>query len=391
MKLGQLTDLISKTDTELTRQAGKSVNILLTIRNWLIGYRICEYEQHGEDRASYGEKLIPELAKTLKKNGVSGCSTTALKIYRQLYLIYPGIGQTLSGQFKYLINQSDTSIIQISPTVSDQAVLAGIVNDIPQVPADDLVKNIPFSSFVELLKVREPLKRSFYEVEFLRGQWSTRELRRQIVTLFYERSAYSTDKKKLSKLVQRKVESTNPKELIRDPYVFEFLNIKPHEALRENDLRDALLDKVQTFLLEMGKGFCFEARNKRILIGEKYHFIDIVLYNRVSKRSILVELKIDEAKHENIGQLNTYVSYYKKYEMHEGDNLPIGILLCTQKDEAMVELAQADMNNDLFVSNYQFNLPEIDKLKLFVQKSLHELKEIKSASNSQKNVSSEAE
>jgi predicted nuclease of restriction endonuclease-like (RecB) superfamily len=382
MNLNQLTDLIGKTDTELSRQAGKSVNILLTIRNWLIGCRIFEYEQHGEDRAKYGQKLIPELSKKLMEKSVSSCSATRLHSYRQFYKCYPEILPTLSGKLKYVINQLDEND-QILPTVSAESqkkVVEAMSSDIPRTSVETLLKNLPFSSFIELIKIEEPLKRSFYEVECLRGQWSARELRRQIATLYYERSAYSTDKKKLSSLVQKKAESSHPKELIRDPYVFEFLNIKPHEALRENDLRDSLLDKVQAFLLEMGSGFCFEARNKRLLIGEKYHFVDIVLYNRVLKRSILLELKIDEAKHENIGQLNTYVSYYKRYEMHEGDNPPVGILLCTKKDEAMVELAQADMNNDLFVSNYQFNLPEINKLKLFVEQSLHELKETKDTS-----------
>jgi len=380
MKLEQLTDLISETSNVLAQQAGKSVNTLLTIRNWLIGYRIFEYEQHGEDRAKYGAKLIPELSKQLRKKQIPGCSISPLKLYRQFYQVYPEIGLTLSGESKLIINQSDSWVSQISPTVSGQlekAIKTKQKEDIPRIPIENLIKNVPFSAFAELVKIDDSFKRCFYEIESIKGQWSTRELRRQIATLYYERSAYSTDKKKLSKLAHEKAELANPKDMIRDPYVFEFLNIKPHEALRENDLRDALLDKIQDFLLEMGKGFCFEARNKRILIGDKYHFIDIVLYNRIIKRSILLELKIDEAKHENVGQLNTYVSYYKKYEMHKGDNPPIGILLCTQKDEAMIELAQSDMNNDLFVSNYQFDLPEIKKLKHFVEESLHELKDLK--------------
>lgn len=380
MKLEQLTDLISETNTVLAQQAGKSVNTLLTIRNWLIGLRIFEYEQHGEDRAKYGTGLITELSKQLRKKQIPGCSVSPLKLYRQLYQVYPEIGLTLSGEFKCFVYQSDSWVSKISPTVSGQLEKAVKENekcDTPKVPIQDLIKNIPFSAFAELIKIDDPLKRCFYEVECLKGQWSTRELRRQIATLYYERSAYSTDKKKLSSLVHEKSELANPKDIIRDPYVFEFLNIKPHEALRENDLRDALLDKIQDFLLEMGKGFCFEARNKRILIGDDYYFIDIVLYQRILKRSVIIELKLNAVNHENIGQLNTYLSYYKKHEMYEGDNDPIGILLCTKKDEALVEYSLADINNDLFVSKYQFALPEIKELKHFVEESLHELQDLK--------------
>lgn len=379
MKFEQLTDLISETNTILVQKAGKSVNSLLTIRNWLIGYRIFEYEQHGEDRAEYGKRLIPELSQLLEKKNVPSCSEPRLHAYRQFYKCYPEILSTLSRELYPFINQGYGEN-RIFSTVSRESQENNKSNDFtPRIPIDTLIRSIPFSAFAELIKIDDILKRSFYEVECIKGQWSTRELRRQIVTLYYERSAYSTDKKKLSYLVHGAAHTASPKDLVKDPYVFEFLGIKPQVALRENDLRDALLDKVQEFLLEMGKGFCFEARNKRILIGEKYRFIDIVLYHRILKRSILIELKIDEATHENIGQLNTYLSYYKKHEMHEGDNPPIGILLCTQKEEALIEYAQMDVDHELFVSNYQFALPEIKTLQAFVEESLHELHEINDA------------
>ena len=343
------------------------------MRNWLIGYRIFEYEQRGEDRSQYGDNLIPSIVESLqKKHPGWGCSKTALKDYRKFYLVYPEIGQTVSDQFKNLKNQLDSQT-QTSQTASGLFEFSA-TNDqsstVPRVPIDKLLKNVPFSAFVEFLRIDDPLKRSFYEIECLRGQWSTRELHRQIVTLYYERSAYSTDKQKLAALVHQKAESLTASNFIQDSYIFEFLGIKPRDALRENDLKTALLDKLQDFLLEMGKGFCFEARNKRILIGEKYFFVDIVLYHKILKRNVLIELKINEATHENVGQLNMYLSYYKRHEMHEGDKPPIGILLCTQKDKALVEYAQEDVNNDLFISDYKFALPEVKTLEKFIKQNL---------------------
>lgn len=379
MKFDQLIKLLSETHATLKQQAGKSVNCFLTIRNWLIGYHIFEYEQQGEDRAQYGDNIIPNIAESLQQRRVPGCSKTALKIYRKFYLVYPEIGQTLSDEFKTLKNQIDSQT-KIGQTVSDQFKdrLNNEQNgEIPRVSIARLMKNIPFSAFVELTTIEDAFKRSFYEIEALRGQWSSRELKRQIVTLYYERSAYSTNKQKLSALINEKAETLPASNFIRDPYIFEFLDIQPHEALRENNLKNALLDKLQNFLLEMGRGFCFEAREKRILIGEKYCFIDIVLYNRIMKRSILIEVKINEVTHGNIGQLNTYVSYFKRNEMHEGDNPPIGILLCTRKDEALIECATADIDNELFVSNFHLGLPGgINELKHFVEQSLHELQDL---------------
>ncbi len=377
MKFDQLIKILGETHATLTQQAGKSVNCFLTIRNWLIGCHIFEYEQQGEDRAHYGNNVVSNIAASLQQQHVPGCSETALKAFRRFYLAYPEIRQTLSAEFKILKNQID-SLSPIRQTVSaeSKACLNNGQNDeVPRVPISRLIKNIPFSAFMELMAIEEPLKRSFYEIEALRGQWSTRELKRQIITLYYERSAYSTDKQKLSALVNEKAETLPASNFIQDSYVFDFLGIKPRDALRENDLKTALLDKLQDFLLEMGKGFCFEARNKRILIGEKYRFVDIVLYHKILKRNVLIELKINEATHENVGQLNMYLGYYKRHEMSEGDKPPIGILLCTKKDETLVQYAQEDVNNDLFISNYNFALPEVKVLENFITQNLLELKE----------------
>ena len=211
------------------------------------------------------------------------------------------------------------------------------------------------------------MKRSFYEAECIRGGWSARELKRQIASLYYEHSGLSKDKKKLAELVSAKAEADSPALTIRDPYVFEFLGIKVREVMGESELEDSLLDKLQEFLLELGHGFCFEARQKRILIGDEHFFVDLVFYHRILKCHVLIELKVDRFSHEHMGQLNTYVSWFKRNVMMDGDNLPVGILLCTQKDHALVEYALAGMDNNPFVSKYQLELPKKEEIERFLE------------------------
>ena len=190
-----------------------------------------------------------------------------------------------------------------------------------------------------------------------------RELKRQINSLLFERSELSIKKQKLLDLTCNSAERASPQLVIRDPYVFEFLGLRPEEVMSECHLEDQLLDKLQAFLIELGQGFCFEARQRRILIGDKYYFIDLVFYHRILKCHVLVDLKLEPFSHENIGQLNTYVSWYDKNVRAKDDNPPIGILLCTERNHSLVEYALAGMDNSLFVSKYQLQLPDRESLK----------------------------
>ena len=194
-----------------------------------------------------------------------------------------------------------------------------------------------------------------------------RALKRQISSLYFERSALSLDKDKLSAMANETAEPNAPQLTIRDPYIFEFLGLKPKEAVAESDLEQALLDNLQEFLLELGHGFCLEARQKSIVIGKTRGFVDLVFYHRILKCHVLVELKVDEFRHEHLGQLNTYVAWYQKNLMQDGDNPPVGLLLCTGKDHALVEYALSSMNHPLFVSKYQFELPSKETLQQFLQ------------------------
>ena len=236
-----------------------------------------------------------------------------------------------------------------------------------------MINSLSYSHFELLVGVEDDLKRVFYETECLRGGWSTRELRRQIATLYSERSELSRDKTKLAELAQATAETAAPGLAIRDPYVFEFLGLKAGEVLRESELEEGLLDRLQAFLLELGHGFCFEARQKRILIGSTHGFVDLVFYHRILKCHVLVELKVDAFSHEHLGQLNTYVSWYGANVRTEDDNPPVGLLLCTERDHILAEYALAGLDNRLFVSRYQLQLPSTVDLQRFIEEQRREV------------------
>jgi predicted nuclease of restriction endonuclease-like (RecB) superfamily len=234
-------------------------------------------------------------------------------------------------------------------------------------PGKKLLDSLSFSHFEQLISIDDPLKRAFYEIECIRGNWSVRALKRQIATLYFERSGLSKDKEKLAAMVKKGVETEEPKLAIRDPYIFEFLGLRAKDAVSESDLEAALVENLREFLLELGHGFCLEAQQKSIVIGKTRGFVDLVFYHRILKCHVLVELKVDEFKHDHLGQLNTYVTWYRRHMMSPGDNLPVGLLLCTDKDHALVEYATASMDNQLFVSQYAVKLPSKDKLEKFIQ------------------------
>lgn len=359
MNFHNLVTAIQQVHKHLSAQAGKAVNISLTLRNWIIGWYIADFELRGADRAEYGEKLLNELARELTEVNVSNCNRRQLYRYLQFYRTYPQIVGTLSPQLKPFLPESSETMEKVG-TVSTQLVLT----------PENLINRFSYSHLEQLFSIDDPLKCAFYEIECMQSNWSVRELKRQIVSLYYERSGFSKNKAKLTEIVQQGAEIAEPNLAIRDPYIFEFLGIKSKEVMGESDLEDLLLDKLQEFLLELGNGFCFEARQRRILIGETHGFVDLVFYHRILKCHVLIELKVDSFSHEHLGQLNTYVSWFKKNMMTNGDNLPVGILLCTQKDHALVEYALAGMDNNLFVSKYQLELPKKEEIQRFIEEKI---------------------
>ena len=331
--------------------ASKAVNISLTVRNWLIGHYIAEFELNGADRATYGDKLLDRLADRLTDLGVGTCDKRRLYQYLRFYNTYPEIVRTLTAQSQKRLLMGDGE--RALEKVRTASALSG----------QQLIECLSYSQFELLVSLDSDTKRAFYENESVRGSWSFRELRRQINSLMFERSELSVNKQRLIEKAHEGAEQFSAQLTIREPYIFEFLGLTPLEVMSESKLEDQLQGKLQEFLLELGQGFCFEARQRRILIGDTYNFVDLVFYHRILKCHVLVELKLDAFSHENIGQLNTYVSWYSKNVRAADDNPPIGILLCTEKDHALIEYALAGMDNALFVSKYQLHLPAKDVLQ----------------------------
>lgn len=367
----ELTHVIQSTHDAAQTCAVKAINRMQTMRNWLIGYYIVEFEQHGKDRAEYGDHLLKRLVEKVNRKGLN---VTLFQNSRNFYLYYPQMMENL-----WVRNSSDQIMpfASIYPTLSDKSMFGSFVEKSPTVSDKFrtsgrlLISRLSFSHIVEIMTQSDPLARYFYEQECIKCTWSVRELRRQISTNLYVRAGISTNPEKLMSLPTMKGHDSNALQ-IREPFTFEFLGLKAQEVVTEHDIEEALISHLQEFLLELGKGFCFESRQKRIVIDDEYYYPDLVFYNRVLHCSVILELKDEEFSHENLGQLNAYVSYYRENEMQPGDNPPIGILLCTRKGKKMVEYALAGMDSQLFVSTYMLQLPDKKTLEDFLLKQLGE-------------------
>jgi predicted nuclease of restriction endonuclease-like (RecB) superfamily len=309
---------------------------------------------------------LPNLVNSLN---ISGINETLLKNARRFYIQYPRLSEVadsicpmLSDKFPELssIFSLQLDMLPICPTVSDKFTT----------PAKTLIANLSFSHIVELLTVDDPLVRFFYEFECMRNVWSVKELRRQISTNLHIRVGLSKSPELVMQKLSEITERQNSVLQIKDPLALEFLGLNTGEYITESDLETSLIIHLQEFMLELGKGFCFEARQKRMIIDDRYYFADLVFYNRLLHCNVVIELKNDEFKHEYLSQLNAYVSYYRANEMQPGDNPPVGILLCTRKGKQMVEYALAGMDNSLFVSTYQLCLPDKKQLEKFLEDAM---------------------
>lgn len=369
VSFADLCNTIRQIDEFAVSSSTKAINQMLTTRNWLIGAYIVEYEQMGNDRAQYGATVLLQLAERLHK---SSLSYRNLYVFRQFYLSFPQLFAPIQGFVgRNLILQSPIAKLVEVQRNNLQSLPAE--SNIPEVPADKLFSSLSFTHFVQLLPIEDSLARTFYEYEAIRGAWSVRELKRQIGTNAYFRSGISASPEKMSEYIQAGAEKAQPQDIIKMPYVFEFLGLKAKEVVSEGDLESALIDHLQEFLLELGKGFCFEARQPRIMIDDEYYYPDLVFYNRLLHCHVIVELKDETFSHENLGQLNAYVSYYRENEMSAGDRAPIGILLCTKQGKKMVEYALAGLDNQLFVSTYMLQLPEKAQLEQFLYEQLKQV------------------
>lgn len=366
-----LASIVQTTHDAAQSSAVKAINRMQTMRNWLIGYYIVEFEQHGKDRAEYGTQLLKKLEERVDRKGLT---RNTFQSSRTFYRMYPQMIENFKNKNCTTVSCKSTEHAN-SPLLEDPSkqtdVICTTVSCKFVTPGETLVSKLSFSHINEIMKVDDPLARYFYEQECIKCTWSVRELRRQISTNLYVRAGISTNPEKLLSLPS--VQGHDSAELqIRQPFTFEFLGLKAQEVVDEHDLEDALISHLQEFILELGKGFCLEARQKRIIIDDEYYYPDLVFYNRILHCGVIIELKNEEFSYENFGQLNAYVSHYRENEMQPGDNPPIGILLCTRKGKKMVEYALAGMDNNLFVSTYMLQLPDKKTLEEFLLKQLEE-------------------
>ena len=366
-----LADNVSQIHELTSGKAKNAVNQMLTVRNWAIGYYIVEYEQSGKDRATYGASLLVNLAKKLN---IKGLNRPMLVLCRSFYLKYPQIHAIVSKRLGYLqgtqVYMSEDENRWEASLRAEEEICATVSHKFETDP-ELLINRLSFSHIREILQIDDPFERYFYEVECIRGVWSVRELRRQIASKLYFRTGIS----KKPELLLEHIQNDDPSLAlsIKDPYTFEFLGLNDKLAVTESDLEDALLNHLQDFFLELGKGFCLEARQKRLLIDDEYYYPDLVFYNRYLRCNVIVDLKVHEFRYEDFGQLNAYVGYYKMNEMADGDNPPCGILLCTKKGPQMVEYVLSGMDNQLFVSTYMLQLPNKRQLEEFLEKEVQKL------------------
>lgn len=333
-------------------RAFRAVNSEMVACYWEIGRLIIEEEQRGKTRAGYGEHLIKELSERLAKEFGKGFSLTNIKYFRQFYLSF-SIGHALRGQFP-----DGSQIDEGSDPKSLSHEKGHSVRDELPVVREEL----SWTHYRLLLKVERPDIRKFYMEECIAGRWSTRQLERQINSFYYERLLASRNRKLIRAEIHDLGQNSTPEDFIKDPYVLEFLQLRDNTSFRENELETALIDKLQEFMLELGRGFSFVARQKRFTFDGRHFYIDLVFYNYNLKCFVLIDLKVGELTHQDLGQMQMYVNYYTREMTSEGDSLPIGIILCSDKSEAVVRYTLPEENKQIFASRYKLYLPSEEEL-----------------------------
>lgn len=377
MNFESLVGRINLIQDALQAQAAHAVNLSLTARNWLVGYYIVEFEQHGEDRAKYGDKLLKNLAKSLNRRGLG---ERRLYEYRLTYQTYPQLGIVVA---EYVIKNGQDEILRL-PTAKFDGTFSLVeklrsstaISEKPQeawqTTANSLFYRLSATHLIYLSNIDNELKRAFYEQEAIRGCWTVTELDRQVSSQYYERMGLSKDKKALQRLVAKNAQQLTPKDVLHDPVSLEFLGLEQQNVYTETKLETAILNNLQRFIMEMGRGFCFEHRQKRILIDQDYFKADLIFYHRILKCHVIIDLKIDRFRHEYASQLNLYMNYYKHEVMQEDDNPPVGILLCTDYGNTTVQYATEGLSQNLFVSKYRLQLPSEDDIRKYMLENISE-------------------
>lgn len=334
----QILDLL----VQSKKNVKTAVNISMVYTYYEIGRRIVEEEQNGKGRADYGTYLLKELADYLTKNIGKGFSLTNLKLMRQFYVVYSKdqIGQTLSDQFENL------------PAVATGRRFY-----------------LSWSHYLKLMRIDNVDERHFYEIEAVKNDWSLSELNRQFDSSLYERLVLSSDKDKVKRLSEEGHVVEVPGDIVKDPYILEFLGLPEKPEYSENELETKIIDNLQKFLLELGKGFAFVGRQERFTFDEEHFFVDLVFYNRLLQCFVLFDLKIGELKHQDIGQMQMYVNYYDRNVKLPEENNTVGIILCKDKKDSIVEMTLPKDNTQIFASKYETVLPSKEDLRKLIMES----------------------
>jgi len=367
MNFEQLVTLFQHTHEETRNRATRAVDAHLVVRNWLFGHHIAEFEQNGADRADYGARLLDNLADRLKSLKIRGSSTTRLKLYRSFYRQFP-IRPTLSDELEERLPEDS----EIRPAVSDVSQSGPLA--LPQAQMLNLMNSftLGWSHYVSLLTISSPDERRFYEIEAAANQWSVRELERQIASSLFERLALSRDKQEIRRLAAEGQIVEKAADLIKNPLILEFLGLNDRPHYSEDELESAIIDHLENFLLELGKGFLFEARQKRFTFDNDHFRVDLVFYNRLLRCYVLIDLKRDKLTHQDLGQMQMYVNYFDRH-VKLPDELPtIGIVLCHRKNDTLVELTLPEDAN-IFASKYQLYLPSKEELKAELEQITRDL------------------
>ena len=354
----QLYQKIKELLLQARSKALQAVNTQMVVSYWHIGRLIVEEEQRGEERAEYGDYLIKELSKRLTEEFGKGFSLSNLKYFRQFYLSF-AIGHAPRDQFPDEEPVNKVSDHKSYPHAKGHSTRG-------QFPV--IRPELSWTHYRLLLKVEKAEARSFYMTEAVNARWSTRELERQINSLLFERLALSKDKEGVRELAEKGHDVQQATDLVKDPYVLEFAGLPQQSRLLEKDLESALIDKLQQFLLELGKGFAFMARQQRVTLDGNHFYIDLVFYNRLTRSFVLIDLKVGALTHQDIGQMQMYVNYYQREMTDENENPPIGIILCSDKSDAVVRYTLPEDNKQIFASRYKLYLPTEEELAAEIQK-----------------------
>ena len=376
MNFDQLVTLCRETHEVIHGRTVRAVDAALVVRNWFFGWYVVEYEQRGEDRAQYGKFVIKRLSEALSKQIGKGFSPRSLEQARRFYLTFRSIPQTASAE----------SALPVGPARIAQTLSAELGKDEDSLPSTtewnlvlpSVSRRFPlgWSHYVELLTIDSADERRFYEIETAANQWSVRELQRQIASSLYERLALSRDKEEIRRLATEGQIVEKAADLIKNPLVLEFLGLDDLPHYSEDELESAIIDQLESFLLELGKGFLFEARQKRFTFDNDHFFVDLVFYNRLLRCYVLIDLKRDKLTHQDLGQMQMYVNYFDRH-VKLPDELPtIGIVLCHRKNDALVELTLPPDAN-IFASKYQLYLPSKEELKARLEQITQEIERMK--------------